>query len=212
MLRATGILLFAFIPLVLFLFLRQPLGPGWSVALGLVLMVGHRFVAAPWVAKFSDVRCLWCGKVGSGRPLPVSTGGGVWRMNTCGEAHAQSVARFLAFIVRFKVPIAVGIFVPLAWLVGASFAAAAGHQVMPHIIDALIFRVVVAATVVTAAVAPFVLRANGQRRQHDAPADAPLVCPFPVHNFALLGLGYTLWVFRIVGAWWLIDAGWRLLR
>jgi hypothetical protein len=217
MLRATGILLFAFIPVVLFLFLRQPLGPGWSVALGLAVMFGHRFVAAPWVAKFADVRCLWCGKVGPGRPLPVMAGGGVWRMTVCGEDHARSVTRFLAFVSRFKVPIGIGIFVPLAWLIVASFAAAAGHQVLPHVINALIFRVVVAATVVTTAVVPFVMSGerhagNDSTTADGAPGAARLSCPFPVHNFALLGLGYTLWVFRLVGAWWLLDAAWRFIR
>ena len=63
-----GLLLFLFIPLVLFLFLRQPLGPGWSVAVGVAIMLGHRFVAAPWMAKFADVRCLWCGRVGARGP------------------------------------------------------------------------------------------------------------------------------------------------
>jgi hypothetical protein len=29
---------------------------------------------------------------------------------------------------------------------------------------------------------------------------------------ALLGIGRTLWVFRLVGAWWIADAVWRLAR
>jgi len=66
-LMLQGLLLFLFIPLVLLLFLRQPLGPGWSVALGLAIMVVHRLVAASWTAKFADVRCLWCGRAGAGR-------------------------------------------------------------------------------------------------------------------------------------------------
>jgi hypothetical protein len=37
----------------------------------------------------------------------------------------------------------------------------------------------------------------------------PLLEPrsaFPVHNLFLLGIGNTLWVFRLVGAWWLAGS------
>jgi hypothetical protein len=206
-----GLLLFLFIPLVLFLFLRQPLGPGWSVALGLAIMFGHRFVAQPWMAKFADVRCLWCGRVGAAEAVPVVTGGRAWQMQACSEAHAASIRRFLAFVFRFRLPIALGIFAPLAWLVGASLAAAAGHVLLPHATTALLFRVVVAATVVVASLSPLLPESRG--RGHTAAATPALAasyeparCPFPLHNLFLLGIANTLWVFRVVGAWWLIDA------
>ena len=38
-----------------------------------------------------------------------------------------------------------------------------------------------------------------------------LRCPFPLHNLLLLGIRQTLWIFRIVGAWWIVD-GIRRLR
>jgi hypothetical protein len=197
-----GILLFLFIPLVLFLLLRQPAGPGWSVAIGLAVMFGHRFLAAPWMAKFADVRCLWCGRVGSGRSLPVVAGGREWQMTACSESHAALVATFLGFLHRFRLVIAVGIFAPLAWLVLASLAAAGGWPLLPHETNALIFRVVVAATVVAASVVPFVFACS--------PLGPPLRCPFPLHNLFLLGVGNVLWVFRLVGAWWLVDGLVRL--
>jgi hypothetical protein len=38
-----------------------------------------------------------------------------------------------------------------------------------------------------------------------APAEpAPLPVPFPAHNFFLLGLRSLLWIFRLVGAWWIV--------
>lgn len=194
-----GILLFLFVPLVLFLFLRQPLGPGWSVALGLVIMFGHRLVAQPWMAKFGDVRCLWCGRAGATATVPVAAGGHTWQMRACSDRHLASTRRFFAFVFRFRAPIAVGIFAPLAWLVVASFAAAAGHAVLPRETNALLFRVVVAATVVVASLAPVLPDSLG------APG-ATARCPFPLHNLFLLGIANTLWVFRVVGAWWLIDA------
>jgi len=212
-LMLQGLLLFLFIPLVLLLFLRQPLGPGWSVALGLAIMVVHRLVAASWAAKFADVRCLWCGRVGVGRTVPVISSGRQWQMNACSNAHAALVARLLGFVFRFRIPVALGVFVPLAWLIVASLSAAAGHPLSSHDTNALVFRVVVALTVVITSLAPFMGQTSSDRSPAstlDPPLDHPLRCPFPIHNLSLLGIGNTLWIFRIVGAWWLIDALTRL--
>jgi hypothetical protein len=200
-----GLLLFLFIPLVLVLLLRQPLGPGPSVAIGLAIMAGHRFAAAPWMAKFADVRCLWCGRLGVSVPIAVRAGGQAWAMNACSEPHAAQVTRFLAFLHHLRRFIAAGIFLPLAWLLFASLAAAFGRPLLPHDTNALIFRVVVAATVVSAATVPFAIA--GWK-----PGPEGLQCPFPLHNLFLLGIGNTLWVFRVVGAWWLVDGAWRLVR
>jgi hypothetical protein len=43
------------------------------------------------------------------------------------------------------------------------------------------------------------------------PSDT-LVFPFPLHNFFLLGIRNTLWVFRVVGLWWLADGAISLAR
>ena len=204
MIAAQGVLLFLFIPLVLFLLIRQPAGPGLSVAIGLAIMFGHRVLAAPWMAKFADVRCLWCGRVGAGRTLAVVASGREWQMTACSESHATLIARFLGFLFRFRALIGLGIFLPLAWLVVASLAAAAGWPLLPHATNALVFRVVVAATVVSASIAPV--------RPAPPPLRAlPLRCPFPLHNLFLLGIRNVLWVFRLVGAWWLIDGVLRLV-
>jgi len=205
-----GLFLFLFIPLVLFLFLRQPLGPGWSVAAGLAIMAGHRFVAAPWMAKFADVRCLWCGRVGPATRFDVQASGRTWTMSACSKAHAVSAGLFLRFVSRFRVAIGLGIFLPLGWLLVASLAGAAGHPLLPHDLNALAFRVVVAATVVSAAVIPF-LPGRAAATRPARTDTAPLSCPFPLHNLFLLGVRNTLWVFRLVGAWWLVDGLRRLL-
>lgn len=200
-----GILLFLFVPLVLYLFLGQPLGPGWSVAIGLAIMFGHRVIAAPWAMKFADARCLWCGRVGVSIPVGVRSGGAAWPLGACSAGHAAAARDFLGAAFRFRRQVAAGIFLPLGWLIGASIAAASGHPVLPHPASALLFRVVVAATVVAASLAPLLAR----RAAGDG---GTLRCPFPVHNLLLLGIGNTLWVFRVVGAWWLIDGALRLWR
>jgi hypothetical protein len=40
----------------------------------------------------------------------------------------------------------------------------------------------------------------------------PARVPFPVHNFFLLGVGPLLWVFRLVGLWWIWKGAAGLLR
>ena len=42
-------------------------------------------------------------------------------------------------------------------------------------------------------------------------ARAPAI-DFPAHNFSLLGVTWTLWVFRIVGLFWLAQAAWSVVR
>jgi hypothetical protein len=199
-----GLALFLFIPLVLVLFLRQPLGPGWSIAVGLAIMFGHRFVAAPWAAKYADVRCLWCGRVGASIPLSVVASGRTWSMRACSDEHLDRVARFLHFLHAWRIAITQGIFTPLGLVIFASVSVASGHPTLSVASTVWFFRVVVACTVVSAATIPFVVR--------PPKVGQPLRCPVPIHNLFLLGIRNTLWIFRVVGAWWIADGLWRLFR
>ncbi len=152
-LALQGAALFAFIPLVLFLFLRLPLGPGPSLAAGMVLMLGHRFVAAPWAARHAGERCLWCGKSPAGpaaRRLEIRSGKRTWPLAACGEDHARSAARFVTFAARWRGPLMLGIFAPLFVLLAATSAEALGRPIMAAGWAALQFRMIVAATVVGA--------------------------------------------------------------
>jgi hypothetical protein len=197
--QAVG--LFACIPLVLWLFLGQPLGPGASLALGLAIMAGHRFVAAPWVKRRAASRCLWCGRTGAMPDgIAVSGGGATVDFGACQRAHAGSARRFFGFVHRWRVPIACGILGPLAVLLAATLARALGAGFVSHDAIALQFRAIVAFTVVTVSLA---------YRGADPAASPHSV--FPVHNLALLGIRNTLWVFRLVGTWWLLAAAWRAL-
>jgi len=214
-LALQGVALFAFIPLVLFLYLQIPLGPGPSLLTGLALMFGHRFVAAPWMARHATGRCLWCGRglrgasrqkgsdanglrrEGEMRPegvaLAVRAGSRTWDLAACGEAHGALAGRFLTFVSRRRAWIAAGIFAPLALLLIATAALALGHPFLAPAWNRLQFRTIVALTVVSVSLAYRTI----------ARPQAPLVSPFPLHNLFLLGIRATLWVFRIVGALWL---------
>ena len=47
-----GILLFLFIPLVLFLFLKHPFGVIIGFVIAIVIMISHRLVAIPFMNRF----------------------------------------------------------------------------------------------------------------------------------------------------------------
>jgi len=197
-----GLALFAFIPLVLWLFLVQPLGPGLSLAVGLVIMFGHRLAAAPWSARHARERCLWCGRPGApSHDVPVIGGSGAIRFGACRAAHADAARRFFGFTYRNRLPIGLGIFVPLAVLLGGTLLRALGVEAISHAANALHFRVVVGAIVLATSIA----------YRSASPAEAPRSA-FPVHNLFLLGVRNTLWVFRIVGGWWILDAVMNVIR
>jgi len=217
LLALQGAALFAFIPLVLFLYLQLPLGPGPSLLLGVGIMLAHRFVASPWMARHAKERCLWCGRRVSAAnpstppkppplpppiPLPIRAGGRDWTLAACGPAHADLAGRFLTFVARRRAWIALGIFPPLALLILGTAALALGHPFIAHAWNRFQFRTIVALTVVGVSLA---------YRSVPTPA-APLRSPFPLHNLFLLGIRATLWVFRIVGASWLALGLFTLAR
>jgi hypothetical protein len=166
---------------------------GWSLAAGVALMLGHRFVARPYMRWARPHRCLWCGRVPpreAAETLSVETGGGAFEARCC-AGHATPAARFFAFVHAARRPLRLGIFAPLLALLASLAAAAAGVAVpLAAVTDS--FRLLVGITVNVAAWG--YLAATPAR---------PARVPFPVHNFFLLGAAPLLWVFRLVGIWWI---------
>jgi hypothetical protein len=200
MILVQGVALFAFIPLVLWLFLAQPLGPAWSMALGIAIIAGHRAVAGPWAAKQAARRCLWCGRPGRlSSEVRIVSGAGTVVFAACNTSHEVLARQFLGLVHRYRVAIRLGIFVPLAILLGGTLLSALGFRSLPLGLNALQFRVVVASTVVLVSLV-----------YRSSPPSPNPQSAFPVHNLSLLGIRNTLWVFRIVGGWWLLAAVWRL--
>lgn len=200
-LQATGVLLFLFIPLVLFLFVRHPQPVGASLAAGLVLMVGHRLLARPYMARAMPWKCLWCNRIvaGSGETLELRAGGETLAARCC-AGHRPPAARFFGFLAAWRWPLRLGIFVPLLLLLAALAAAAAGQGAALPRATAL-FQLLVGVTVNLAA---FGYLGYPPERE-------PGPVPFPVHNFFLLGVRNLLWVFRLVGIWWIAVGAAALL-
>lgn len=193
MIQFAGVLLFLFIPLVLFLFVRHPEPVGASVAAGVILMLGHRFLARPYMARVARVKCVWCNRVLAAAPaetLELRSGDRVLDARCC-TGHRKPAAKFFTFLHAWRWPLRLGIFVPLLFLLAALATSAAG-QPAPVSLATAWFQLVVGVTVNVAA---FGYLAAGE--------EGPFDVPFPVHNFFLLGIRNLLWIFRLVGVWWL---------
>lgn len=196
----TGVLLFLFIPVVLFLFVRHPEPVGVSLAAGVLLMLGHRFLARPYMKRVLPLKCVWCNRLLPDAPegrrageistLELGSGGRVVQARCC-AVHRRPAAKFFSFLQAWRWPLRLGIFVPLLFLLVALAASAAG-QPAPVPLATAWFKLVVGITVNVAAFGYLAAREQ-----------APLEVPFPVHNFFLLGVRNLLWIFRLVGLWWI---------
>lgn len=203
--RLTGLLLFLPVPLVLFLFTGQPLGPWISLGAGVVIMLTHRLYARPFALSRAHRRCLWCGGPagdGPGVALEEPLGRTCWR--ACGASHAGLLARTLGWAAGRRLFLGVGILGTLALFLALSVGVAAGQAAGMEAADATgVFRLGVALTVL-----PF-----GWLGPLTGPADGPKGrLPFPVHVQALVGTLWVLWLFRLVGLWWLVAALLHLAR
>lgn len=194
--QGIGVVLFLFIPLVLLLFVRHPEPVGWSLAAGVALMLGHRFLARPYMLAVGPKKCVWCNAILTapegrrrGETAALELGGGQ-RARVC-QHHRDPAGRFFAFLHAWRWPLRLGIFVPLLFLLAALAAHAAGQPAPVELATAW-FKLIVGLTVNVAAFGYFAA----------SPRDAAPV-PFPVHNFYLLGVRNLLWVFRLVGIWWI---------
>ena len=198
--QGTGVVLFLFIPVVLFLFVRHPEPIGLSLAAGILLMLGHRLLARPYMDRVAPLKCVWCNRLLPDAPagrrageistLELRSGGRTVQARCC-AVHRRPAAKFFSFLQAWRWPLRLGIFVPLLFLLVALAASAAG-QPAPVPLATAWFKLVVGVTVNVAAAGYFAAREQ-----------APLEAPFPVHNFFLLGVRNLLWIFRLVGLWWI---------
>jgi hypothetical protein len=200
--HALGVLLFAFIPLVLFLYVQHPLGILASYALGIAIMFTHRFAAVPFMERFRGVRCLWCGRRATpGEPLEVETRSSAVRFVVCDARCAGRTRRFAGFVNAHRLAIGLAIFVPLTAYLAMGIVRAITDVGVPEPLERSLLQAPIALAVVTVALA---------HRAGPEPAGRPRL-PFPVHNLFLLGVRATLVVFTVVGFFWLAQVAWRVV-
>jgi len=191
--QATGILLFLFIPVVLFLFVRHPEPVAASLIAGVVLMMGHRLIARPYMERVLPVKCAWCNRVlppDGGEILELRSGERAIQARCC-PGHRPPAERFFAFLDSWRWVLRAGIFLPLLLLLATLAAAAFGLEPPVEEVTAF-FKLAVGITVNLAALGYLFVRGRSRA-----------AVPFPVHNFFLLGVRNLLWVFRLVGIWWI---------
>lgn len=198
--RLAGVLLFLFIPAVLVLYLRMPFGPAPSLLSGIAVMLLHRRTARPFMDHHLSARCFWCGGDldGPGTDASFRSGKETIAARGCNEAHAGKLTVFARAVSACRWALTAVIVVPVAvYLINALWALV-GSAPLTASAARWIFKVPIAAAVVTLSLAwPL---GRGLSRQ-------PAI-DLPPHNLSLLGVGWTLWVFRVVGLVWLGQAAW----
>lgn len=191
-----GLGLFLFIPLVLYLYLVRPFPVLISLGSGVFLMLIHRFPARAYMFRAVSVKCLWCDgcfKPGESRVrIRVKQGNSKFHVFVHPQ-HEQAVRRFYACLYRGRYIFRVGIFVPLIILLGALLTR--GLNIVDFVEQAtLMFKGVIGIVVNIAAFGYLMFEPSEEVR--------PV---FPPHNFHLIGVRQILWIFRIVGIWWIIQ-------
>jgi hypothetical protein len=193
LIHLTGAFLFLFIPLVLFLFLRYPFGIRWSFAIAILVMFSHRLVAIPFMNKYRSRRCFWCGRTARPRLGLEVDAGKPLGFELCKDGCFSQAKRFFEFCERHKRKLRATIFLPLLWYIGSMLLVSFSIFSFPADWNNFIFRFFIACTVVAISF----LYQTGKETENPR-------FPFPIHNLFLLGARNTLWVFRIVGIWWIL--------
>jgi hypothetical protein len=203
--RTAGGLLFLPVPLVLLLFTQQPFGLAASLGIGVVLMLTHRLYARPFALARAPRRCLWCGGTAAEGPrleIVEPLGATTWR--ACRPAHETALARVLSWAEGHARGLRVGILGTLAVFLIAALLAGGGRLGRVTTDDAVaFFRLGIAASVL-----PLGWLAA---RQHAEPRER-WTSPFPLHVQALIGTRAVLWLFRVIGLFWLAAGLWHLGR
>lgn len=198
MIIIQGILLFLFIPVVLFLFLSFPLGTVPSIVIGALIMFGHRFIARPYMLKNINKRCLWSGRLikGDNLALNVKTKNGDLVFRVLAQKEKTNSIRFFNFIYKNRIFLKAAILGTLLWYLVSLLAGElnSAWAYLSREVLAQIFKVIIAFTVV---ISSFLYRFGS--------VSEPVNAVFPAHNFFLLGIRWILWIFRIVGTWWLTQ-------
>jgi hypothetical protein len=116
----------------------------------------------------------------------------VW--SACTGAHRASLARTLGWAAAQRLFLAVGILGTLALFLVLAVAAGRAVPWLKADDAVAVFRLGVAVTVLPLG---WLAPARG-------PAEGPSGrLPFPLHIQALVGTVWVLWLFRLVGLWWL---------
>jgi hypothetical protein len=198
--RVLGLLLFLPVPIVLWLYTRQPIGVIPSLLAGTLLMLTHPLYARPFALRRAPRRCLWCGGAipeSGSLELRLLEPRGLTSWRACSEPHGQKLERVLGWAQRNARFLRAGILGVLGiFLIGAVVAALGRGGPVTPADAAAFFRLGVALTV---------LPLGWLSGRPQPPPDPPIRTPFPVHLQALIGSAGVIWLFRLIGLLWLTQ-------
>ncbi len=197
--RVAGIALFLPVPLVLWLFSFTPLGIPLSLTAGVLVMLTHPLYARPFALERKTRRCLWCGReTRDGTLLTVAEPQGETTWRVCCADHESRLRRFLGWAGRGRWLLRGAILGGLALLLVVTPLAGTGRLAPLVPGDGITsFKLLVALVV-------FPLGLLGPVA--GPPSPGALRVPFPVHIQSLIGTCAITWLFRIVGAIWLLRS------
>lgn len=195
--NALGWCLFLFIPFVLFLFVQHPRPIALSLIFGVAIMFGHKFLARPYMRQVREKKCLWCNRTLGDLEFHTiflkNMGKETLETRFCTH-HKAFGAKFFNFTYMQRHILRMGIFFPLTALLGAMMFAVFGYE---KILEPLtfFFKLCVGLSVNWAAFGYLLTRDKGDSAQ----------TVFPLHNFYLIGIRNILWLFRVIGVYWVYQ-------
>ena len=135
-------------------------------------------------------------------PAPFLSRGRTIEAQACTGTHADRLIAFARMVAAGRLVVFALIVLPVAIYLANALLTITGHGFLPLETARAAFKIPIAVAVVTLSFAwPL-----GARLTREPAIDVP------AHNLSLLGVSWTLWVFRIVGLFWLSQAAWSALR
>ncbi len=194
-----GIFLFLFIPFTLYLLLTFPFGISLSLLFSMIIIATNKFISRPYMKKYRSFKCLWCNKLiysESGK-LDILENKIPIEFYYCSSKCKNELINFFAFTNKYGILIKLAILTPLVIYFLVSFLIDFS-LIKWNILNIRYFFKGVISVVVILVSLLYKIKVKGIK----------LSFPFPIHNIFLLSINNTLWIFRIVGIWWI----WNIIR
>lgn len=190
-----GLLLFSFIPMTLYIMLVLPFGIIMSLLIAIMMIALHRFIARPYLMNHKMHKCFWCNKVSEKMydyDIEIFQGQSRFNFKACREVCYKELNNFFSFTGAYGGIVKWSILIPLIlYFIGTLFLAT-GYYQWDIKWNKAFFKGMIALSVILIS---FVYKIPVKSKV--------LSFPLPIHNLSLLGIRNTVWIFRLVGAWWI---------
>ena len=199
-LRLLGLLLFLPLPVGLYLMIAQPVHPLGALIAGVVLLVCHGFVAAPFIEAHLLDRCIWSGReIAPGCAYKVTSSGSTRAFNSYNDVFRERASRLFTLFHKLFWPLRVAVLAPVAFFVVMELLRHVGQPVTSASTNL--------GVLLGGAGLVLILIAVGQRFVEPIPHNkGPVRFPLPASTVALLGVFWTLVLGVVAAVWGLYQA------